>query len=298
MNNNLICLVSWLSIFIISLIIFISFILITIFKPSWDKSKQIAKNLFITDETINNLFNVNNKIRHYLFISNTKYIGLVCLNFFSPFVELTIVINIFIYLNSSINILIICCSISFIRTVIGFFIIYYFLQTILNKKTNKTISTNEITYVDKYKLLELLPQQSKDDEFKVSDLLMDLYSDTFKYIFNYKTYFKLGINQNIKNYSLKQEEYNSFSKKHYNLCYSIAYTIIIKKHKIINKLLKYKLVDHKKKTLNKSELIEGLSNNIFLIASNYLNKIIEIQLLTISKESLIEKCFKKYREQI
>lgn len=292
MNSNLICILSWGILFIIFLSSFTIFFIITIIKNYWIKAKNIANNLSLEKNIYENIFGNKNPIRQYLTIKKCSYAVLIGIVLSSIFIELSVAYNIFLYMNVSQYIIIICAIGSAIKMVVSFCLICLFLPFALNKQINKDISNKEFTYYDKFKYSKIY---SKIDNVGVQNLLTTFYFASFKYIMFYKNWFTL--NKSIYSKELEQidDSYNEMFQKKYRVCFSIAYTVIIQKHELIDELLKLKPLnyyDHKE--LNKDQLIELISNNIFILSNEYLDRIDRSNFIWKSREQYINECFSKW----
>lgn len=297
MSNDLLVIIVWLSIFLISLISYVACYIYFIKKNSWKLNIKNANELNLDEDIIKNVFGTSNKLRCYLTLHKKHIMILQGLTAFPLLAELLSVaivsIVLVFYGGTSEKFMTITFAISFLKLVVCVLSLY-FLQNFLDKQIKKNVYVTTNTLQKPKKWLVTLNSKDQNENEKFQKLLMKYYQSCFTYIVNYNTFYKLSNNINYQanineKFMFQNEGFYEISE----LSIYIAYITLINNFKMVNELLKYNVVDTKtQQSLTKDELIECLIGNVCAISFEYIKRIRPRQYYN-SKQLIIDLFNKK-----
>lgn len=297
MNNNLITIIIYSSVFIFFVFLFLIFYIVFNKKINyWLKYYNKAKLMFNDENIIESIFNTNNLSKRYL-ETNWKLILLIYTLLLGSQLGIESVATALLigFFFPSIYIPIIC----FILIVIKTTVLFYFFKWEVKKMhnyTNKKFYKTKQTY--KYVFSAVVPVGvNKKDNIDIWNLIYKLYYKSLNYIKDYKCFLfwtevytdkdrlEFKINNRVRN--IPDVDKTSFD---------ITYVSIVKEYKIIEKIFEYKIIDfNSKEELTKEQIINYLVSKIFILSTTYIEQFWP-EMIILNPKKCVDKALNFYDE--
>lgn len=299
MSNDLLLITIWLTLLLISSIVFITTYICFIKKNFWKINFQKAKDLNLTENTIRNLFGISNKLRWYLSFDN-KHLLILNSLFIIPFlIEVFTVGGITIvfifYGGTSDFVLTITLTISLLKTFICTFSMFL-LPTFLDKQINKNIYVDNICLDRPKDWLTFLYSKDIEENKILQKKLIKYYQSSFMYIVHYDTFYEWGKNKHYNELLIPEimnRESDFFEIN--ELSIYIGYITLINNWKNLEDLLKRNIINPtNQQPITKEQLIEYLITNVYAISLRYVKRIKSGQIYFPKK--LINDFFNQYKD--